>query len=338
MKLWFLVWGPWLLMQLYISFVVRQKDIRVFLFLFVFLFVFFPLSIDRAIKPRQKWIEYLITVLIAINTFIAISLTFPKNLHSFLSMKPNLSQRKLISGEFSNHPLTYEEAKIDDIFQLVRADCLKRKNCSSSFPSVFLPHASRINSSVFTDYSLFVRKDSKPISEWTPSWKIQSGLFRFGGWFFSGGIPASFFNSNYIVFYSSISEFQLAEDGELYNRVFHEQLTKKTPFFLDGLEEIAKLDSALGPIHILRRDHIPSATSFIKIVDLFQNIDPDNWWNHPFLDAVDKLQKNSSVPRITHLERLKAKEPTPEYTKAWNFPSPGNYSYPDLLNKINLNP
>ncbi|MBM4317903.1 MAG: hypothetical protein FJ116_10545 [Deltaproteobacteria bacterium] len=338
LKLSLLVWGPWLLMLLYTSLVVRQKDIRVFLFLFVFLFVFFPLWLGNSIK-HLKGVQYLLSALITINTLIVISLTFPKKFHSFFSEKPNLAQRKFIHSEFLSHPFTYEDAKIDDLFQLIRSDCLKRENlCSTTSLSIFLPHSGRINTSVLTDYSLFFKKDSKPISEWTPAWKIQSGLFRFGGWFLSGGIPSSFFSSDYIIYYPQISATHLTSDAELYNKIFHEKLRDQTSIFLDGLEEIARLDSTLGPIYILRRNHIPSVKSFIKIVGFFQTIDPDNWWNHPYLDAVDKLKNSKSKLLITNLDRLKGKEPTPEYTKVWNFPPPGDYSYPEFLKKINLNP
>jgi len=339
LKLHLLVWGPWLIMTINTSINIQSKNIRVFLFLFLFPLLFFPLFVGRALKQHEGKLGWLLTSLCLLNTWILFFLTFSNNQQSILLNKINLSGRKIIFEENREAPLTYEDARIDDVFQLIKSDCLKVGGlCSPSELKIFLPQSGLINSSVFSNYTLFTNLESKKIGELNPPWRIHSGLFRYGGWFFAGGIPLSFFNSRYIIFYPKIAASHLPNDCELYNKVIHSKLAERHPAFLDGLEEINRLESKIGPIYIFRRNHIPSPTNFNKIVQIFKSLDPDNWWNHPFLDAAEKLEKTKWRHLSTNLNRFKAKEPEPKYTKAWNFPGLGDYSYPDFLQKIDLNP
>jgi hypothetical protein len=275
-------------------------------------------------------------MLILINTSIALWFTCFEKTDFILSQRISLNERRVISRQTLTTPITFEDAKISEVSEFIKTDCLTRnKGCSLSSLRVFLPHSGSINPSTFGSFPLLVKNASQLLSEVPPAISVDSGLFRFGGWYLPGGIPRAFLNANYIVYYPMVSCCQSPTGMELYNRNILNMLLKREEAFLDGLKDVAEFKSNLGPVHILRREKLPSTTNFLKIVETFQFLDPDNWWNHPFLDAADKIRDKHSTKFLPNLERLKGKESVPAYTKAWNFPPPGDYSYPGFLKRVN---
>ncbi|MFM8315074.1 MAG: hypothetical protein ACKOA8_12390, partial [Deltaproteobacteria bacterium] len=219
--------APWALMVVYVSLMIVSKSLRVFLFLFVFPSIFFPLLLDNTLDQLGRWASICLVILILMNASIALWFTCFDKKDFILSRRVSLKERKLVSRENFTMPITFEDAKTFEIGEFIKVDCLNnKKGCSLSSLRVFLPHSGIINASTFGSYPLLVKNDSKPLSELNPGLPVDSGLFRYGGWYQAGGIPSSFLNANYIVYYSMISCCQSPTHMELYNRNILKMLLK----------------------------------------------------------------------------------------------------------------
>ena len=333
-----LLWGPWFVMTLYASLLVRSKDSRTFFFLILFPLIFLPLSFGKKFVSRNRELSTLFLTLIAVNLVTTLALAFPSTHgQAILFKRISAPNQKLLPSFFFRNAITYENVGVETIYQIIARDCTSReKHCPPKTLSLFLPHSWFTNNeSIFERFTLIKpTSPNRSITSWQPPWSVRNGIYRYGGWGMTGGIPSSFFTSRYVVYYPKVRHWHLLHNVELYNKVILNELSTKDSSFTDGLEEIAQVKTDMGIAYILRRQHLPSKEHFLNIVSYFKKIDADNWWNHPYFDAAEKLELQTLALPQTHLERFQSKESPPQHTQVSHFPPAGDYSYPNLFEKI----
>jgi hypothetical protein len=202
-----------------------------------------------------------------------------------------------------NSVITYEELGVFEALGFIEKDC--KLKCTKAEPaSVFIPHSSgKYNGSVFEDsrvisHESYFQKDITSPNIEIP-FKFISATFNYGGWGSEGGIPRSFFTSEYILLIKDNLIGHLSGNTEIYNKLIAEYLSLEKPEFIDGLVKIYESQNRLGDrVIVYKRRNLPSADNFVKIVQSLTVKDLNNFWNVPFIYAA--LQIN---PQLLDLKR-----------------------------------
>lgn len=302
-----LLFLPFIIIVIYSSFLVKSKDSRTFFFLLpIFIYLSFYLidKIGCSTRFNQQIYNFLLLSILLIN--LNNTLTWSRELtHISLPIFnqyfdfPRLqlySKSPIINNNNLN---TYEKLAILDVLEVIEKDC--QPGCTQQSPtSVFLPHSSsRYTESVFESYR-YINTDfneSLAVSDIKIPFKFFTGRFNYGGWNEQGGIPKNFFTANYVVLVKNYLKGHLSGNTEVYNKLIAKNMSAEQPEFIDGLVKISEIRNRIGDnIIVYKRQKLPSANNFVKIVKTLIASDPNNLWNVPFIYAA--LQINPQIPEL----------------------------------------
>jgi hypothetical protein len=268
---------------IYISFFVRSKDIRTVFFLFPLCILIGVIYIEKLLYTQRKVFALIVLALVIFHSLFILSWS-----------KPNIQ------------PIdTYEKLGIEQSITFLEG---LRKN--KEVLTVFVTHNSwRYNDANFVSFyslqkSIYPQSPPPDIGLW-----FKSAPFNFGGWGSDGGVPKSFFTSNYILTvpehpYGAFNDRKI----EIYNFLTQEALAKEQADFMEGLTKVYTQQNAnQETIVIYQRNRLPSPKSFVKIVAQYAAADPNNLFNVPFLYAA--LQIDPSLTELrSQLETMAKSE------------------------------
>jgi hypothetical protein len=129
---------------------------------------------------------------------------------------------------------------------------------------------------------------------WPERIRTNSAVFRVGAWGYTGGLPKGFFADSYVAIHSRKVEETPDFQVGFYNSWIQERIIANDPVFLDGLKEIAQIETEGGGGWVLfRRERAVSESAFASVVSNALKRDPDNIWNEPWRIAIQRINDPS---------------------------------------------
>lgn len=299
---------------IYISLFVRSKEFRSVFFLFPLTILMGTIYIDKLLSNRRKLFAVLTVFLVSLHLIFMIAWSKPNSIFSFTRhLFFNLARKEFSTNFAVTTPIdTYEKLGIDKSIAF-----LESQRSGGKIATVFITHSSwRYNDAVFVAYYLS-RHSFAPRSSFPDiGLRFRTSAFNFGGWGVDGGIPKIFFNSDYIL---TLPEHEYGafknRKIEVYNFSTKEALARQEPEFMDGLSKVYSQKNGVDEtITIYRRDHLPSAANFVKIVSHYVKADPHNLFNVPFIYAA--LQIDPSLTELKSQLEVMAK---PEFLASVHY-------------------
>lgn len=303
-----LLFLTFVLLVFYASFLINFKDSRTLFFLlpiFIYLSFYFLERLSHNANPKTEVIyKFLIISILLINLNNTIAWSNQLAKISFPSVNKYLDISNLRFD--SENPLlnynkfaTYEKLSILNVLEVIEKDC--KPGCTEKNPtSVFIPHSSsRYNESVFESYRYLNHDFNKSftLSDVDIPFKFFNQIFNYGGWGADGGIPKKLFTAKYIVLVKNYFQGHLSGNAEVYNKLVAKKMSADSPEFIDGLSKLSEIPNQLGDnIIVYKRQKLPSANNFVKIVQTLSESDPNNLWNVPFIYAA--LEINSQISEL----------------------------------------
>ncbi len=330
---------------IYISFFVRSKDIRSVFFLFPLCILIGVTYIDKLLYRQRRLFKLLVIALVIFHSLFILSWSKPDSPFAFTNRFFNLETKNLFTNIGNTKPIdTYEKLGIEQSITFLEG---RRKN--KEVLTVFVTHNSwRYNDNNFVSFyslqkSIYPQSPPPDIGLW-----FKSAPFNFGGWGSDGGIPGSFFTSNYILTvpehpYGAFNDRKI----EIYNFLTQEALAKEQAEFMEGLTKVyAQQNANQETIAIYQRNRLPSPKSFVKIVSQYAAADPNNLFNVPFIYAALQIAPNLTELRLQletmakseflasipyHFNNLQKEEKVKELLKMYPKKSFPEFTYPRLL-------
>jgi hypothetical protein len=298
------IWLSFITITLYVSFFVKSKDARASFLLFPIFIILSFYAIDwisRLSKFNQKIYTFLILSILLFN--LANTASWSAKISSWLPLNLFNTYLNLEKFQFYTNTAvvinidTYQNLGVEDVLKAIEKDC--QPSCLTKPASVLIPHgSSRYNLNGFLSFSTVNQNIYPDHQNKNEIFNFTTALFNLGGWGLDGGIPKSFFTANYIILVkNNLVLGGLAGNTEVYNKALATELSATNQEFIDGLVAIHETRNRVGDtIIVYKREKLPSADNFVKIVQKLSLIDPNNLWNTPFIYAA--LQINPQLPEL----------------------------------------
>ncbi|HUP57459.1 MAG TPA: hypothetical protein VM598_08405, partial [Bdellovibrionota bacterium] len=262
------LWVTWFLAVAVVGVFVRSKEARTFLFLFPAFFILAILTAARASDRRRGE-----RVGLAIGALVGLVASIAHLHRPFIGMPFETIES---SGALGIHSAIQRDANSST--GLVTLSLLQKAGVLNPVTFNYLPSA--------------LGTLGAPVSM-RPALAAHDQTARYGMFGVPGGIPLGFFRSNYIL-HCPVPGSQCMSGNPATQRI-SARLSENDTTFMEGLTRVARIATPYGPVEILRRDRMPRARTFVRIVNELLATDELNLWNYPFVLAASRLDSSGAL-------------------------------------------
>jgi hypothetical protein len=262
------LWVSWFLAVAVVGVFVRAKEARTFLFLFPAFFILAIVTAARASERRRGE-----RVGLAIGALVGLVASIPTLHRPFIGMPFETIES---SGALGIHSAIQQDANPS----------------TGSVTVLLLQKAGVLNPGAFNVLPSALGTLRAPVPM-RPALVAHDQTARYGMFGVPGGIPMGFFWSNYILHCPERGS--RCVSGNPATRRISDRITENDADFMEGLTRVARIATPYGPIEILRRDRMPRARTFLRIVNELLATDELNLWNYPFVLAASRLDSSGAL-------------------------------------------